>query len=145
MLDLQTLHRRASRVLPEVVKTSGLFEHPMEQNQLAALLFPLRRKSSGSIRFRLSAGTVEAMKIRPMAYLQQATQARAALGRQQHPFVYRAWRMACLPRHWVESVAASPDSLQTSSVDAYFTTKTDDKALVVIVPDKSIALYFWKD
>ena len=94
MFNVQTLHRRAARVLPEVVQTSGLLADTMERSQLAAMLFPLRHQSSGAIRFRLSMATVEAMRRQPMAYLQQSTCARAALGRQQKPFLYRCWRRA---------------------------------------------------
>ncbi len=143
MLSLHTVHRRAARVLPEVVQTSGVIGDAIQPDQLAALLFPLRRKSSGAIRFRLSNATADALGSQPMQCLRQATQARAALGRRREPFRYRPWRMVRVPACWLELAGAG--HVAHASVEAYFTTKTDGKALVVVIPSALLAVYFWKD
>lgn len=149
MANAQTLHRRAVRVLPGVIKTSGVLLETAEQNELAALLFPLRRRSSGAVLFRISAEMAEAMGNEPLVYLKEATRAREGLGRQDAPFAYKEWRRAWIPAHWIPTVSRSHTEESRHSIDgsvqACFTTKTDDKALLVVVPDKRIAAYVWHD
>jgi hypothetical protein len=142
MLDLSTLHRRACKVLPEVLQTSGVVQESEEPSALAALLFPLRRKSSGSLRFRLSAAVIEAMAAQPLAYLDQALRARQGLGRRQAPFLYRRWRKASIPDM---NIADARKSARPESGVVYFTSKSDGKALLLVVPDLRMALYIWND
>lgn len=142
MLDLSTLHRRAAKVLPEVLQTSGVVPASEEPDALAALLFPLRRKSSGSLRFRLSATAIEAMSADPLTYLNQALRARQGLGRRQAPFLYRRWRKASIPDLTVADVR-KPARPESGTV--YFTSKSDGKALLLVVPDLRLALYVWND
>lgn len=149
MVNAQTLHRRAVRVLPEVIKTSGVLLETAEQNELAALLFPLRRRSSGAVLFRISMEMAEAMGNEPLAYLKEATRAREGLGRGRAPFVYREWRRAWIPAHWVSAISLdhaeqSPRS-SSGSVQAFFTAKNDGKALLVVILDKRMAAYVWRD
>lgn len=149
MVSVQTLHRRAARVLPEAIKTSGVLLETAEQSELAAMLFPLRRRSSGAVLFRISAAMAEAMENEPLVYLKGATQAREGLGRWGAPFVYKEWRRAWIPAYWISAIARnsaeeSPHSTD-GSVQACFTTKTDGKALLVVIPDKRIAAYVWRD
>lgn len=143
MLDLSTLHRRAVKVLPEVLQTSGVVPASEEPCALAALLFPLRRKSSGSLRFRLSATVIEAMSADPLAYLEQALRARQGLGRRQAPFLYRRWRKASIPGTAIADARNNPARPESGAV--YFTSKSDGKALLLVVPDLRIALYLWND
>ena len=143
MLDLSTLHRRAAKVLPEVLQTSGVVPESEDQNALAALLFPLRRKSSGSLRFRLSATVIEAMAPDPLAYLGQALRARQGLGRRQAPFLYRRWCKASIPELAICDVRNKPARPESGAV--YFTAKSDGKALLLVVPDLRLALYLWND
>ena len=145
MVTVQTMHRRAARVLPEVIKTSGVLLETVEQSELAAMLFPLRRKSSGAVLFRLSAEMIKAMASEPLAYLKEATRAREGLGRRCDPFVYREWRMAHVPEDWLATVRQSYGEPGAASVVAYFTTRTDGKALVVVIPDERVAVYVWRD
>lgn len=145
MVNAQTLHRRAARVLPEVIKTSGVLLETAEQNELAAMLFPFRRKSSGAVLFRLSAGMLEAMADEPLAYLKEATRARHGLGRRCEPFVYREWRAAHIPGSWLTATGNSSNQAYPPSVLAYFTTKTDGKASVVVIPDEGMVAYVWRD
>ena len=145
MVNVQTLHRRAARVLPEVIKTSGVLLEDARENRLTALLFPLRRKSSGAVLFRLSTETLEAMESEPLVYLKEATRAREGLGRRGDPFVYREWRVVSIPTSWVAIVLRSCAGRLTPSVRAYFTAKTDGKAVVVVVPDARLAAYVWCD
>ena len=142
MLDLSTLHRRATKVLPEVIQTSGVVPASEEPGALAALLFPLRRKSSGSLRFRLSATAIDAMAPDPLAYLEQALRARQGLGRRQAPFLYRRWRKASIP---VMNIADARMPPRPESGAVYFTSKSDGKALLLVVPDLRMALYLWND
>ena len=143
MLDLATLHRRASKVLPEVIQTSGVVQAAHDPRALAALLFPLRRKSNGSLRFQLSATTLQAMATDPLVYLEQATQARQGLGRRQAPFTYRHWRKALVP-----GMAISParnEKEGTGYCVVYFTSKSAGKALLLVIPDLRLAIYLWND
>ena len=149
MVNAQTLHRRAVRVLPEVIKTSGVLLEDAGQNELAAMLFPLRRRSNGAVLFRISAEMAEAMGSDPLVYLKEATRAREGLGRGRAPFVYREWRSAWLPAHWISTLSrkhaeASPH-FADGPVQAFFTTKTDGKALLVVIPDRRVAAYAWRD
>jgi hypothetical protein len=149
MVNVQTLHRRAARVLPEVIKTSGVLLEAAGENELAAMLFPLRRKSSGAVLFRISTEMAEAMGNEPLVYLKEATRAREGLGRRRSPFMYREWRRAWIPARWIPTISRNPaeeaSHLIGGSVQAYFTTKTDGKALLVVIPDNRIAAYVWRD
>jgi hypothetical protein len=149
MVNMHTLHRRAARVLPEVIKTSGVLLEGAGQDELAAMLFPLRRKSTGAVLFRISTEMAEAMGREPLVYLREATRAREGLGRRRAPFAYREWRRAWIPVRWISTISRdhaeqSPRSID-GSVQAYFTTKTDGKALLVVIPDKHMAAYVWRD
>ena len=143
MLDLSTLHRRAAKVLPEVLQTSGVVPASEESGALAALLFPLRRKSSGTLRFRLSAIVIDAMAQDPLAYLEHALRARQGLGRRQTPFAYRPWRKASSPRLTPSNARA--DSTGPESCAVYFTAKSDGRALLLVVPEMRMAIYLWND
>lgn len=149
MVNAQTLHRRAVRVLPEIIKTSGMLLETAEHGELAAMLFPLRRRSSGAVLFRISSEMAEAMGSEPLAYLKEATRAREGLGRRGAPFVYREWRGAWIPAHWISTIsrdrAEQPFRSVGESVQAYFTTETDGKALLVVIPDERMAAYVWRD
>lgn len=149
MVNAQTLHRRAVRVLPEVIKTSGVLLETTEQNELAAMLFPLRRRSNGAVLFRISSDMADAMGDEPLAYLKEATRAREALVRWNAPFAYKQWCTAWIPRYWVPAISrplavASPRAIN-GPVQVCFTTKTDKKALLVVIPDERIAVYIWRD
>ena len=143
MLDLPTLHRRASKVLPGVIQTSGVVPAARDPYALAALLFPLRRKSSGLLCFQLSAITLQAMAADPLAYLEQATQARQGLGRRQAPFTYRRWRMALIPGMAISNVFDEMSGIDSCAV--YFTSKSDGKALLLVIPELRLAVYLWND
>ena len=145
MVNVQTLHRRAARVLPEVIKTSGVLLEDAGQNELAAMLFPLRRKSTGAVLFRLSDETLKAMERRSLVYLREATRAREGRGRRSDPFMYREWRAAHIPGSWLAMMLGSNLDRRIPSVRVYFTTKTDGKAIVVVVPDARVAAYVWRD
>jgi hypothetical protein len=145
MVNVQTLHRRAARVLPEVIKTSGVLLEEEKHSALSALLFPLRRKSSGAILFRIAPETLHAMGNQPLIYLKEATRAREGLGRRQIPFAYREWRMTWIPGHWLPAAAQRFLPFADARITVCFTTKTDGKALVVLVPHAGLAVYLWSD
>ena len=145
MVNAQTLHRRAVRVLPEVIKTSGVLLETPEQSKLAAMLFPFRRRSSGAVLFRLSEEVIGAMADEPLAFLSAATRARDGIGRQHEPFVYREWRAARLPGDWVSVFANRIDARHAEPWHAYFTNRTDGKASLVVIPDERLVAYVWCD
>lgn len=149
MVNAQTLHRRAARVLPEVIKTSGVLLETVEHSELAAMLFPLRRRSSGAVLFRISTEMTEAMGKEPLVYLKEATRAREGLGRGRAPFAYRTWRRAWIPACWISAISRDRAEQSPRSIDgpvqAYFTTKTDGKGLLVVIPDKRMVAYVWRD
>ena len=134
MVNVQTLHRRAARVLPEVIKTSGVLLGDTAEHELTALLFPLRRKSSGALMFRLSAETIEAMGDQPLVYLKEAMRARDGIGRRTMPFVYKEWREARIE-----------DLSRGEGLRFFFAVKTDGKALLILVPAERVAIYLWRD
>ena len=149
MVNVQTLHRRAARVLPEVIKTSGVLLEDAGQNELAAMLFPLRRKSSGAVLFRISAETIRAMGDQPLSYLKEAMRAREGLGRRCAPFAYKKWRSARIPARWMSTISLdrveeAPDS-GDGSLQVFFTVKTDGRALLVLLPGARLLAYVWCD
>jgi hypothetical protein len=145
MVNAQTLHRRAVRVLPEVIKTSGVLLETPEQSRLAAMLFPFRRRSSGAVLFRLSEEIIGAMADEPLAFLSAATRARNGIGRQREPFVYREWRAARLTGDWFSVRTNRSDGPHARPWHAYFTNRTDGKASLVVIPDERIVAYVWRD
>jgi hypothetical protein len=145
MVNAQTLHRRAVRVLPEVIKTSGVLLETAEQSELAAMLFPFRRRSSGAVLFRLSEEMLAAMGDDPLAFLGAATRARDGIGPRKQPFVYSQWRAARLPGNWTSMGASRADALHAKPLRAYFANRMDGKASLVVIPDERIVSYVWRD
>jgi hypothetical protein len=142
MLDHFSLHRRAVKVLPPAIRTAGMVAED-DPRALAKLLFPLRRKSSGVLVYRLSEEAVAAMADDPMGYLKDATRAREGLSRRRAPFAYREWRRAVLP---AGCAGAGPaEAGEPVSMEAYFTATTDGKAWLVVVPALRRAFYAWCD
>lgn len=130
MLNADAIHRRASRVLPEVLATSGVLLEDESPGGLAALLFPLRRRSSGAVAFHLSAQTLDALQEDPMRMLHDALQAREGLLRHAPPFTYRPWRTVPMPG---------------TGEAAYFTASDNGRASIAVIPSERIAVYLWRD
>ena len=128
MLNVETLHRRARRVLPEIVQTSCVLVEDASEASLAALLLPLRRKASGVVRFRLSEATLRQLRDDAPGCLHAATQARAPLGRFAEPFDYRPWR-----------------SIPLGGEVAYFTSQREGQAWILLLPAERLAVYGWRD
>ncbi|WP_368562070.1 hypothetical protein [Pseudoxanthomonas sp. UTMC 1351] len=144
MLDLFTLHRRAIKVLPPAIQTSEVVAED-DPRSLSKLLFPLRRRSSGAVVYRLTEEAVSAMANDPLVYLKDAVQAREGLSRRCAPFAYRDWRKAWLPAGWASAWMPKVAAPIPGAVEAYFTAKTDGKALLVVVPTQRLAFYIWCD
>ena len=145
MLTANTLHKRATRVLPEVIQTSGVLLPDEGEVGIAALLFPLRRKSSGSLLFQISAQSLAQLSSNPDDYLMRATSAREGIGRHAKPFAYRAWRKAMLPLGCIEGNSLYPRSSHATPMEVYFTTKTDGRALLALIPAERLLVYVWSD
>lgn len=128
MLNVEAIHRRARRVLPEVIQTSGVMVEAENDKSLASLLLPLRHKPAGAIAFRLSEVTLCQLRQDPLGYLHAATRARQALLRRGEPFDYRPWR-----------------KLKLDESDGYFTQKRDGAASILLLPDARLAIYAWRD
>ncbi|MFT3762176.1 MAG: hypothetical protein QM761_06105 [Pseudoxanthomonas sp.] len=128
MLNTEAVHRRARRVLPEVLATSGVVLEEKSEAGLAALLFPLRRPSSGAVAFRLCEASARRLQADPMAFLRDARVAREASGRFGEPTRYREWRRATLPHG-----------------PAYFTARYDGRGMIVVVPAERMVVYLWRD
>lgn len=144
MLDHPTLHRRAAKVLPKAIRTSGVVADD-DPRELAKLLFPLRRRSSGAVVFRLAADAAAAMADDPLAFLKDAVRAREGLSRRRAPFAYREWRKARYPAAWTPPWLPHEKQVAGAAAEAYFTAKTDGRALLVVVPVQRVAFYVWQD
>ena len=130
MLNAKAVHKRACRVLPEVLATSGVLLEDESPNGIAALLFPLRRKSSGAVAFHLSVETVDALRADPWNFLEAALEAREKPSRHGSRSAYRPWRSVRMP---------DPGEA------AYFTSRNDGMASIVVIPSERIAVYLWRD
>lgn len=144
MLDHYTLHRRAAKVLPPAIRTSAVVADD-DPDVLAKLLFPLRRKSSGTLVYRLTEEAALAMADDPLAYLKDAVRAREGLSRRRAPFAYRDWRRVLLPSGWATIGLPNAITRSPRAMEAYFTAKTDDKALLVVIPAQRLPFYVWCD
>lgn len=145
MLTVDTLHKRATRVLPEVIQTSGVVIPDRGESGIAALVFPLRRRSSGSLMFRISIQSLASLSSNPGGFFMQATHAREGIGRRAAPFAYKAWRKIVLPSIGVDVDKRHAAKEDAQGTEVYFTTKTDGKALLVLVPADRMLLYIWND
>ncbi|WP_162312487.1 hypothetical protein [Pseudoxanthomonas yeongjuensis] len=130
MLNAEAVHKRACRVLPEVLATSGVLLEDESPNGIAALLFPLRRKSNGAVAFHLSIETMDALRADPRNFLMAALEAREKLSRHGARSAYRPWRSVRMP---------DPGEA------AYFTSRTDGRASIVVIPSERLAVYLWRD
>jgi hypothetical protein len=130
VLNAQRVHKRARRVLPEALATSGVLLSDESPQSLSALLFPLRRKSSGALAFRLCAETAKALAADPLGFLSEALEARQGLSRHCAPMEYKPWRAVKLPGDMGE---------------IYFTSSHDGGASILIVPAERLAVYLWRD
>ena len=130
MLNAKAVHKRACRVLPEVLATSGVLLEDESPNGIAALLFPLRRKSNGAVAFHLASNAVAALQADPWSFLDTALEAREGLSRHGSRSAYRPWRSVRM---------RDPDEA------AYFTSREDGRASLVVVPSERLAVYLWRD
>lgn len=130
MLNEKAVHKRACRVLPEVLATSGVLLEDESPNGIAALLFPLRRKSSGAVAFHLSNDAVAALQADPWRFLDAALEARKGSSRHGPRSAYRPWRSVRM---------REPDEA------AYFTSREDGRGSIVVIPSERLAVYLWRD
>ena len=144
MASAYRLHHRAARVLPEVIKTSGVLIEENGQRELAAMLFALRRKSNGAMLYRLSPATVEAMAHSPLEYLAGATRSRQSFPCQE-PLEYHPWRAARIPKRWIQRAWQDCAGSACASVLACFTTSKHNNAVVIVVPEARLVAYLWRD
>ena len=128
MLDLPTLHRRASRVLPASLRTRGVLTQSESPRDLAALLLPLRHTPRGSVWFRLEDATARAWREDPAHCLDSNVVARAGLGRHASPMRYRDW----------DVVAAAPSAI-------YRAQSRDRRARLWVLPAQGLVVYDWDD
>jgi len=137
MLDPQTLHRRACRVLPACLHTETVIALDGDEGQalgtseraLAALLLPLRHVRRGWLGFRLAADTRDALRTRAMMFLQDATEAREGLSRHAVPILWGPWRTtADVPR-----------------AHRYTACSRDGHARLWVLPEPGIVVYAWDD
>jgi hypothetical protein len=118
------LHARARRVLPATLRTVSA-EVQASCTSLTALLLPLRRPSAGSVLFHLDAETCRRMQRDPASVLDQTVRAARPCGHG----CYRPWRSVRAP---------APLGM------VHFTTRRDDRAWLVVVPEDATALYVWR-
>lgn len=137
MLDQQTLHRRARRVLPACLRTEAVIAvHDgtgrlagAGQSGLTALLLPLRHVRRGDLWFRLAADTRAALRARPMMFLQDATEAREGLSRHGAPMAWGPWRTAS----------------KGARAGRYTACSHDGHARLWVLPASGVVVYAWDD
>jgi hypothetical protein len=137
MLDPQTLHRRACRVLPACLHTEAVIALDggdgkpagISERALATLLLPLRHVHRGWLGFRLAAETRNALRRRPMVLLQDATQAREGLSRHAVPIAWGPWQVTGEP----------------SRARRFMTCSRDGRARLWVLPESGIVVYDWDD
>lgn len=128
MLDPDTLHRRARRVLPDKIETREVVIDAVDENRLAALLLPLRHRHRGAILFRLAPATLAALASRSLSFLQDARRAREGLGRRSAPLAYGAWTR-----------------VSDGNAACFRTASRDGRASLTLVPVAGLAVYAWDD
>ncbi|WP_141456239.1 hypothetical protein [Pseudoxanthomonas sp. z9] len=137
MLDPQTLHRRACRVLPACLHTEAVIALEGDEGRalgtseraLARLLLPLRHVHRGWLGFRLAAETRDALCSRPMMFLQDATEAREGLSRHAVPIVWGPWQATGEPPR----------------ARRFMTCSRDGRARLWVLPESGILVYDWDD
>jgi len=138
MLDAQTLHRRARRVLPACLHTEAVIVPDgddgwpagrMSERALARLLLPLRHVHRGWLGFRLAAETRSALCTRPVRFLQEANEAREGLSRHAVPIAWGPWRATGEPPRARRFTACSRDG----------------RARLWVLPESGIVVYAWDD
>lgn len=127
MLSATLLHRRACRVLPEVIGTSGLALPDRSPPALCRLLHPLRRPREGLLAFRLTPDTALALRVDPYPLLRQAHAPRKA-PTASYGIRYQDWR-----------------ALDLAGLRSYSTVRGDGRASILLMPDGGLALYAWSD
>ena len=148
MIGLHTLHRRAARVLPAALRTSGLLLPPLSRWELFALALPLRHRHSGVIRFRLDPATALAMRESPRAWFGMATRAREGIGRRAEALAYRPWRslrVVLSARAMLQIGDAPGDMRQDEPVEVHVTHSVDGRARLLVIPSLRLAMYSWRD
>lgn len=128
MLDIPTLHRRASRVLPASLRTRGVLNPACTPRELAALLLPLQHRHRGSLWFRLAEDTTQRLCEDTEAGLRDAQVARAGLARHAEPMQYQRWQV----------VATAPHPI-------YRTCSRDRRACLWLLPTQALLVYAWDD
>ena len=123
MLDLASLHRHASRVLPAALQTTGVLLRDATPARIAGLLLPLRHVRRGSLRFVLAGSTMARLANAPSASLQQARQPRdpACPG-------YGPWRVHGEGRGV-----------------RYVSQRLDGRAVLCVIPARQLLVYAWHD
>lgn len=137
MLDQQTLHRRARRVLPACLRTEAVIAASGEGGlwagaggtALAGLLLPLRHVHRGGLWFRLASETRAALRTGPMRFLQDATEAREGLSRHGVPMTWGPWH-------------ATPGD---APAHRYTSGSRDGRARLWVLPETGVVVYAWDD
>ncbi len=128
MLDLSYLHRRASRVVPERLRTCAVMGVPADEASLAARVLPLGHARRGSVCFVLEEDTARRLLRDPWPCLSGASRAREGLGRHVSPLAYAAW----------ERIGADDCPL-------YRTRSEDGRASLWLLPLFRLLIYCWND
>lgn len=128
MLDQDTLHRRASRVLPASLRTRGLLTEAQSTPELAELLLPLWHRPRGSLWFRLDEEVAGRLRDASVDQLREPLVARAGLARHAAPMTYEGWT----------PVASTPQPI-------YAARSRDQHACLWLLPMAALLVYAWDD
>ena len=141
-----SIHRRAQRLLPAQIQTSGLLHFGTSPGQVEGVLLGsvFDCDTQGVIVLRLAGQTAVAIQRQGLAFFEQAHVARAGLQRAL-PAHYGQWQRVVL-----EGVRGHPaeqgvprDAGTDWNGSAYFAGSRDRRAWLAVLPVERLVVYGW--
>lgn len=156
------IYRRAQLLLPAAIETTGLVDFGSRPGQLEcnliALLFTC--ESHGAVILRLSRGAADDMQKRGLEFFAGAERARGVLNERRGPAVYEPWRPTPLPREWSDEASGElwgslymlrmdgdlhAEVVAARNAGAFYTRKVNGGGSLVVIPEKRLVIYAWRD
>lgn len=140
------IHRRAQRVLPAGIETSGLLHFGTSPGQVEGVLLGsvFDCDTQGVVVLRLASQTAVAIQRQGLAFFEQAHVARAGL-QQDVPAHYGQWQQVVLEGNEgiSKQEAFSRDVATDWNGAAYFAGSLDRRAWLAVLPVERLVVYGW--